>query len=409
MTQKAETTNGYPALGKGETPYDRAALGFRNYWYPALLAKHVKERRPKALKLLGDEVVFLRRQGKVYALADECPHRGTRLSRGKHEFPGTPTIACRYHGWVFDVTSGICVAALTDGPDSPVVGKVRVKTYPVEVRKGIVWIWMGKGAPVPLEEDVPPIVLRKDTCIAVMVRPVHADWRFHAENVGMGHVPMLHRDTLLILNTQMPAYITGFGTQVGEVGEDGEWLMEIVKGAKQVENYPGLGSWPRPQWRPWRRKGDVKYMGKDHLPKLIGGVRYPRVSLRLPGTIRVTHAPITGCLSYEWWYPSEEGWYTYFILVCYWPKNVLDRLWYYAKFFLFGRPTHRQFTAQDLPLISDATKFARRHGDNPPSPLYRPDGLIIAWREFCNTRARGEAAAPAARKREKEPAAHEGS
>ncbi len=140
MEQAPKEMNGNKAEVQGATPYDRAVLGFRNYWYPACLSREVKERRPVAMKLLGDEIVFLRRQGQVYALADECPHRGTRLSRGKHEFPGTPTIACRYHGWVFDVTNGACVAALTDGPDSPVVGKVRVKTYPVQERKGFVWI-----------------------------------------------------------------------------------------------------------------------------------------------------------------------------------------------------------------------------------------------------------------------------
>ncbi len=146
MARNGAKKNGHEAKSAGELPFDRAVLGFRNYWYPACLSKEVTERTPKALKLLGDEIVFVRRQGSAYALTDECPHRGTRLSRGKHEFPGTPTIACRYHGWVFDVTNGACVAALTDGPDSPVVGKVRVRTYPVEERKGIVWIWMGSIA-----------------------------------------------------------------------------------------------------------------------------------------------------------------------------------------------------------------------------------------------------------------------
>ena len=174
MAQAVEKQN-----GRGKPLYERTVLGFRNYWYPACLDKDVKERKPKAMMLLGDEVVFLRRQGKVYALADECPHRGTRLSRGKREFPDTPTISCRYHGWTYDVTNGNCVAALTDGPDSPVVGKVRVKTYPVEVRKGIVWVWMGRMAPVPLEEDVPPLVLRDDTWLNTRAKLVYGNWRYH--------------------------------------------------------------------------------------------------------------------------------------------------------------------------------------------------------------------------------------
>ena len=88
MAQEPAKKNGRRAAaamtGRGTTPYEKAALGFRNYWYPAFLAQHVTERRPVAMTLLGDEIVFLRRQGQVYALADECPHRGTRLSRGKH-------------------------------------------------------------------------------------------------------------------------------------------------------------------------------------------------------------------------------------------------------------------------------------------------------------------------------------
>ena len=87
--------NSHTMDSSGNSLYERAALGLRNYWYPVCLAKEVRDRKPKAIMLLGDEVVFIRRQGQVYALADECPHRGARLSRGKQEFPGTPTIACR--------------------------------------------------------------------------------------------------------------------------------------------------------------------------------------------------------------------------------------------------------------------------------------------------------------------------
>ena len=152
--------NGHQNSTRGSL-YERAVLGFRNYWYPVCLTKEVTEKKPKAMTLLDDEVVLLRRGGKAYALADECAHRGTRLSRGKHEFPGTNTITCRYHGWVYDVTNGVCIAALPDGPESPIIGKAAVRTYPVEERQGMVWVWMGKIAPVPVEEDIPPLLLRE--------------------------------------------------------------------------------------------------------------------------------------------------------------------------------------------------------------------------------------------------------
>src|SRR5260370_13084590 len=103
--------------------------------------------------MLGDDLVLFRDgAGKVVALSDWCPHRGARLSLGVCEFKGTVT--CPYHGYVFDGT-GQCVAGLIERPDSPFVGKLRARAYPTEERMGIVFVWMGETAPVPLDEDLP--------------------------------------------------------------------------------------------------------------------------------------------------------------------------------------------------------------------------------------------------------------
>ena len=72
MANQSQNHNGH----QGKTPYERAVLGFPNYWYPACGAREVGT-RPKPIKLLGEALVFLRRQGKVYAIQDECPHRGS--------------------------------------------------------------------------------------------------------------------------------------------------------------------------------------------------------------------------------------------------------------------------------------------------------------------------------------------
>ena len=82
--------------------------------------------------------MFFRDGGQAYALQDRCPHRGIPLSIGEQVFPGTFT--CRYHGWTFDLKTGTLAAALTDGPDSPVCGKARVRTYELAERAGILWI-----------------------------------------------------------------------------------------------------------------------------------------------------------------------------------------------------------------------------------------------------------------------------
>ena len=63
--------------------------------------------------------------------------------------PGTLT--CAYHGWTFD-TDGTLVAVLSERPDCPLVGSVGQQTYPLRENSGFVWIWMGEGQPVPLEQ-----------------------------------------------------------------------------------------------------------------------------------------------------------------------------------------------------------------------------------------------------------------
>ncbi len=84
--------------------YDEAALGFRNYWYPAMMA-HKLRHRPVALRILGEKLLFIRYRGKCFALEDRCAHRGMPLAIGRCEFPGTNTITCRYHGWTYDVAN----------------------------------------------------------------------------------------------------------------------------------------------------------------------------------------------------------------------------------------------------------------------------------------------------------------
>src|SRR5688572_25260225 len=113
MVVTKTSTNGTKANGRhGFEPrgaYEEAVLGFREYWYPVCMPGDVTE-TPKAFSFLGDPVMMVKRNGQIYAMLDECPHRGTQLSmintRKNLEFPGTPTITCPYHGWTYDVRDG---------------------------------------------------------------------------------------------------------------------------------------------------------------------------------------------------------------------------------------------------------------------------------------------------------------
>jgi len=177
--------------------YKEAALGFRNYWYPALLSRKLRK-KPIAIKILGERLFFIRYKGKCYAMEDRCAHRGVPLSAGRCEFPGTSTISCPYHGWVYDITNGQCVGALTDGPDSPIVGKVRLTTYPVEERKGLIWVFIGDGESSALVEDVPEELLHGTAVVEIRVTQRPGNWRLAAENgIDPSHAAYLHRHAAL--------------------------------------------------------------------------------------------------------------------------------------------------------------------------------------------------------------------
>jgi phenylpropionate dioxygenase-like ring-hydroxylating dioxygenase large terminal subunit len=123
--------------------------------------------KPISVQVLGEKIMLRREKGQVYALHDRCPHRGVPLSHpmATQEFSGT--WSCCYHGWTFDLASGELVAAITDGPDSPIAGKCRVRTYPVEERLGLVWLYIGDNPEPPhVETDIPSELLREDTAEA---------------------------------------------------------------------------------------------------------------------------------------------------------------------------------------------------------------------------------------------------
>ena len=240
--------------------YDSAVLGFENYWYPVMFSRRLGH-TPVKLRLFGEDIMFVRDGGTAYALLDRCPHRGIPLSLGRQEFPGTFT--CRYHGWTFDLASGTLVAALTDGPDSPMCGKAHARTYPLAERAGIVWMYKGEGPPPPVEAHIPAEMLQPDTVVEGRITERAGDWRYAAENgYDDGHAKYLHRRSFFLFFARLP----GSGAS-DIVAEDDGWLTRKGKHAAWAAEYPGLGTWPRYRWWNWRRG--------------------PTASIRLPCALRI--------------------------------------------------------------------------------------------------------------------------
>jgi nitrite reductase (NADH) small subunit len=79
------------------------------------------------VELGGQEIALFRRGADVHALENVCPHRGAALAFG--EVRGH-VVHCPLHAWPFDVRTGGC-------PEFP---EVSVRTYPVHVEGGDVWV-----------------------------------------------------------------------------------------------------------------------------------------------------------------------------------------------------------------------------------------------------------------------------
>jgi phenylpropionate dioxygenase-like ring-hydroxylating dioxygenase large terminal subunit len=117
----------------------------RSYWQPAALVEELGGERPvKAVRLLGEDLVLFRDEQGRYGLLDRhCAHRRADLSYGRREDGG---LRCPFHGWLFDA-SGRCLETPAEPEASRLCESVRLKAYPVAERNGILWAYLGEGAP----------------------------------------------------------------------------------------------------------------------------------------------------------------------------------------------------------------------------------------------------------------------
>jgi 3-phenylpropionate/trans-cinnamate dioxygenase ferredoxin component len=79
----------------------------------------------------GKQVVVIRTGGEYFAMEDKCSHQDFPLSDGEVE---NGTIECIFHGARFDIRTGKALSLPAIKP---------VKTYPVEIRDGEVYVQVG--------------------------------------------------------------------------------------------------------------------------------------------------------------------------------------------------------------------------------------------------------------------------
>ena len=162
----------------------------RRYWQPVALAEELAGSRPvKAVRILGQDLVLFRGpDGRLGLLDRDCPHRGADLAFGRLEDGG---LRCLFHGWLFD-TDGKCLETPGEPPESRICSRVRQRAYPVQERGGIVFAFLGEGAPpafAALDCFIAP-----DSHVFAFKGYLDCNW-LQAVEVGLdpAHASFLHR------------------------------------------------------------------------------------------------------------------------------------------------------------------------------------------------------------------------
>src|SRR6185437_9136030 len=87
----------------------------------------LRRRGRKVIRRAGKHVLLLSVGERVFAIANRCPHEGYPLSEGT-EGPNC-VLTCNWHNWKFDLATG-----------EALVGRDPVRTYPVELRDGEIFL-----------------------------------------------------------------------------------------------------------------------------------------------------------------------------------------------------------------------------------------------------------------------------
>lgn len=117
----------------------------RRYWQPIAASADVSDRNPtKLIRILGEELVLFRNKaGSIGLIGPRCAHRNASLV---HSVPEVNGLRCCYHGWLYDA-DGVCI----ERPNEPseLSGKIRIPSYPVQERGGLVFAYLGPE-PIPV-------------------------------------------------------------------------------------------------------------------------------------------------------------------------------------------------------------------------------------------------------------------
>jgi phthalate 4,5-dioxygenase len=162
----------------------------RHYWQPVALVDELEGKRPvRPVRALGQDFVLFRDEaGRIGLLDRDCPHRNADLAFGRLEDGG---LRCPFHGWLFDVT-GKCLETPAEPEGSTLCTRIKQRSYPVEIRSGIIFAYLGDGAAPPFPAF--DCFAAPDTHTFAFKGLIECNW-LQALEVGIdpAHASFLHR------------------------------------------------------------------------------------------------------------------------------------------------------------------------------------------------------------------------
>ena len=365
-------------------PYIDARWGIKNHWYPALFSHEIGEDEVKGIQIAGEPIALRRADGRIYALRDECLHRGVRISARPTCFT-KDTISCWYHGFTYDLESGDLCDIIASQED-PLIGKVSLRTYPVEEVNGMIFVFIGdEDYPrPPLECDVPSRVpddyefrtaylLDKDTVLLGIRRHCVGNWRLATESGGdPGHF-LIHRLSPLVLSQSfslpLSARLTGPDSVIVN---DKEWPKSIALDYDTLEHVM-----------------ENKCLGvKTYGDTVPAGLN---VSLYLPGVLYVENWPTRGLAQYEWYVPADDGHHVYWQVIAATCKTAEERQDFKVQYDNCWEELALKsgFNDDDIFAREATEPFYEDDRGWEEETLFSLDQFVVEWRKLVVNHARG--------------------
>ncbi|MCH2409667.1 Rieske 2Fe-2S domain-containing protein [Myxococcota bacterium] len=372
-----------------------AELGLRNHWYPAALSRQIEEGGFKAITLLGENILLTRQDGKLFALEDRCPHRGVRFSARPLCYT-KETLTCWYHTFTFNLEDGNLRTILNE-PESPMIGKVQIKSYPLEELKGVVFAFVGDISPPPVGHDVAPGFL-DDDAVVYCAEPyvIDANWRLACENgYDPGH-QFIHNWSPFSIKNEIPMSFgwvsnkesvlrtttyfdsddgpKGFTRRAAETNIVQEAVIPMNDGSLVEVKLPAA-------------EGKTR----EELNEIAEYAHSCEVGLWMPCMLKVDPWPADPAIHFESYVPRDSTSHTYFqfgVLKTN-DKAEADEWMNSRAHEEWEIPTVEDFTIDDAFARKELQKFYSEEDGWKRERLYRPDIELTMWRKFVTKHARG--------------------